>query len=241
MHWIISQDRLKRILILVWAVLVFLGFGVEYWKYILDGERTNLVYFLGLGYEGNLPTWYSSTLLLLCSLQLALIATAKTERKAPFARHWWGLAAMFLYISMDETAQVHENAGHWFDFNGPLYYGWVIPASAVVLVVGVCYLKFLWHLPRRTRTQFILSGVIYVGGALGLDFVLGYWVDQAGTKNFTYGLIDLVQEAMEILGASLFLCSLTEYLRSGRSIAREMVTGRASIPEERELAEVCGV
>jgi hypothetical protein len=209
---------------------------VEYWKNILDGARTDLVYFLGLGYEGNLPTWYSSTLLLLCSLQLAMIATVKTERRAPFATHWWGLAAIFLYISMDETAQVHENAGHWFDFNGLLFYGWVIPASVVVLVIGVWYLKFLWHLPRRTRTQFVLSGGIYIGGALCLDYVLGYWIDRTGKKDLTYCLIDLVQESLEIFGVTLFLCSLTEYLRTGRLLAPDAIAGRASIAGDRERA-----
>lgn len=238
MHRIISQDRQNRVLFLVWAVLVFLGLGLEFWKYILDGQCSDLVYFLGLGYEGNLPTWYSSALLLLCSLQLAVIATTKTERRAPFAKHWWGLAAMFLYISMDETAQVHENTGRWFDFNGLLFYGWVIPASAVVLVIGVCYLKFLWRLPRRTRTQFILSGAIYVGGALGLDYLLGYWVDRTGTEDLTYCLIDLVQESLEIFGVTLFLCSLTEYLRTGRSLAPDTSGGRAPTAGERERAEL---
>ena len=262
MHNIISQARLKRVLTLAWAVLVFAGFGVEYWKYILDGERTNLVYFLGLGYEGNLPTWYSSTLLLLCSLQLALIATGQTERQTPFAKHWWILAAGFLYMSMDETAQVHENAGKWFDFSGVLFYGWVIPASILVLLIGVSYMRFLAHLPRRVRYQFILSGAIYVGGAVGLDFALGWWVDRAGTKNFTYGLIDWVEESMEIMGTSLFLCSLTEYSRREKglevdSAARIAAAGtcqrhaavalahvdcreaRAVETENAELAEVC--
>lgn len=231
MHFIISQGRLKRVLLLVWAVLVFAGFAVEFWKYVLDGERTDLVYFFGLGYEANLPTWYSSTLLLVCSLHLALIATEKTARTAPFAAHWWFLAAAFLYISMDETAQVHENAGHWFDFSGFLFYGWVIPASIVVFAIGVLFLRFLAHLPRRTRTQFILAGVLYVGGALGFEFLLGYWTDRAGTKNLTYGLIDLVEESMEILGASLLLCALTEYLRLPTAPRHDSVSGLVSKPD----------
>lgn len=202
---------LKRLLLATWAFFVVAGFFAEMWRYVFD-ERTPLSRFFSLSHEQNAPTWYASCLLLLCALNLALIALAKTRDKARYAAHWWFLAGVFAYISLDETAEIHESASTGFDFSGFLYFGWVIPATVVVTVIGSCYLRFLSHLPRSTRWRFVAAGAIYVGGALGVEFLLGYWTDLAGRQNLTYGLIDLVQESMELAGVSLFLCSLVEYL-----------------------------
>ena len=51
-----------------------------------------------------------------------------------------------------------------------------------------------------------------MGGALGIELPLGYWTDVAGDTNMVYALIDLVEESMELLGVSLFLCALVGYL-----------------------------
>ena len=208
----VSLRKVRLCLGLMWAFNVVAGFCVEAWKYILHQPRNSLVYFFGLSYEQNFPTWYVASLLLLCSVLLGLIACAKQRRKAAHVGHWWTLAAAFLYISLDETTEIHEQASDWFDLGGFLYFGWVIPASIVVAVLGLSYLKFLAHLPRKTRNQFILAGAIYVGGALGTEFLLGYWTNLHGRRNLGYGLIDWVQESMELFGVSLFLFSLTEYL-----------------------------
>lgn len=208
----VSLRKLRICLVGMWAFNVVAGFCVEAWKYILRQPRNSLVYFFGLSYEQNFPTWYVASLLLLCSVVLGLIACAKQRRKAPYVGHWWTLAAAFLYISLDETTEIHEHGSDWFDLGGFLYFGWVVPASIVVAVLGRSYLKFLIHLPRKTRNQFILAGAVYVGGALGVEFFLGYWTDLHGRRNLGYGLIDWVQESMELFGVSWFLCSLTEYL-----------------------------
>ncbi len=212
-----SLRSIKRVLLVIWGLLVLAGLLAEGWRFVLD-ERTPLSRFFSLSCEQNAPTWYSSSLLLCCALQLGLIATRKQQAKAAFTVRWWVLAAAFLYISMDETVSLHESASTWFDFGGFLYYGWVIPASVIVAIMGVSYLPFLAHLPHRTRWQFVLAGAIYVGGAIGVEFPLGYWTDLTNSKNLIYGLIDLVQESMEILGITLFLCALSEILagQSGR-------------------------
>ena len=55
----------------------------------------------------------------------------------------------------------------WFDFDGVLYFGWVIPASVLVSIFVLSYLKFLAHLPAITRFRFVRAGAIFVGGAMG--------------------------------------------------------------------------
>lgn len=217
--------RLVQSLVSVWVFLVIAGFCVEAWKYILYlDDSMDWLYFFGLSYEQNLPTWYSSSLLLLCAVQLALAALVATKQRTPFRMHWWSLSLIFFYISLDEAATIHEGLSRLFDFGGVLYFGWVVPAAIAVLALGLIYLPFLKHLDSSTRWNFVRAGCFYVGGALGVELLLGYWTDMHGTKNLGYGLIDLLEESMEILGVSLFFVALLEFLAAESRTIRIYVT-----------------
>jgi hypothetical protein len=208
----LARARLQIALFASMAAVASAGLAVEVLKPILKlKSRSGVVPLLSLSYEQNVPTWYTSCLLFACALTLAVIAVG-ARRAGGFVKHWWGLAAAFLYISLDEVVQLHEAASSWLDLGGVLYFSWVIPAAVVVAAFAVAYLRFLAHLPRGTRNRFLLSGGIYVTGALVLELPLGYWTEQAGSNNLVYGLIDFVEESMEMLGVNLFLLSLVDYL-----------------------------
>lgn len=233
----IRKRRLRLVLFSIWTLLVLAGFSAEAWKYILHRGKNEWVYLLGLSYEQNLPTWYSSSLLLLCSVSLWLISTASNQETQRFKWHWRLLAVLFAYISLDETATLHEDLSAYFDFSGVLYFGWVIPASIFVFLLGIVYLPFLVKLPRRASRQFIVAGALYVGGALGVEFALGYWTDLHGSKNLGYGLIDLVEESLEILGLTVFLLALIDYLRAPNGIVELNVPESTNMPNAKEEAE----
>ncbi|MGK3991364.1 hypothetical protein WME99_50410 [Sorangium sp. So ce136] len=210
----LPRARLRGAMFAVMAAVAGAGLAVEVLKPILRlKSRSGVVPLLSLSYEQNVPTWYTSSLLLACSLLLAVIATgARRVGAGAFARHWWGLAAAFLTISLDEVVELHEAASSWLELGGVLYFSWVIPAAVVVAVFALAYLRFLSHLPRDTRNRFLLSGCIYVAGALVLELPLGYWTEQAGSDNLVYALIDFVEESLEMLGVNLFLLSLVDHL-----------------------------
>lgn len=209
----IAKATIRRVLFVMMALVSSAGLLAEALKagFGLSGRR-GLVPMFSLSYEQNIPTWYSSALLLCCSGLLAVIAVGAKQNKARYVGHWWLLAAAFLYISLDETACLHEEASRWFNLGGVLYFGWVIPAGIIVLLLGLSYLRFLAYLPRRTRVAFLVAGLLYVSGALLLELPLGYWTERAGTDNFVYAAIDWVEESLEILGVTLFLLSLLSYL-----------------------------
>lgn len=52
-----------------------------------------------------------------------------------------------------------------------LYFAWVIPYAVFAVVVAVAFVRFLGHLPSRTRLGFLVSGGLYVSGALGLELL----------------------------------------------------------------------
>ncbi|AKF85397.1 hypothetical protein MFUL124B02_11760 [Myxococcus fulvus 124B02] len=204
---------LRRWLLAVASLLTLLGVGVEAAHAALGDEGLGpFVAFLSLSYERNLPTWYASTLLLGCALVLAGIAQVAGRSREPGWRHWWALTLAFAYISLDESVGLHEHLGGLLSLGGVLFFTWVVPAAVLVLLGGLAFLPFLARLPARRRGQFILAGLLYVGGALVMELPLGWWTEQHGNDNLVYALIDHVEEALELVGASLFLVALVEEL-----------------------------
>jgi hypothetical protein len=174
--------------------------------------------------ESNLPTWYSSVALLLCGLLLAIIAALKKQEGDRFAFHWKVLSFIFLFLSLDEVVGIHElpiaplrQALH---ASGFFYFAWVIPGAILVLFFVLAYLKFLAHLPAKTRYMFFLAGLVFVGGALGAETLSGYYADFY--KNFgseysertPYIIAVAIEEFCEMIGIVIFIQALLTYLSS---------------------------
>lgn len=179
-------------------------------------DSFGFVLMANLSYEGNLPTWYSSLLLCSCAVVLFLIARLSAVAGNRFVWHWRILGLIFLYISLDEAVMIHETFNSplraALAFDGMLYFAWVVPFAGLLVVFLLAYLSFLHSLPRRFGFLFILAGAVYVGGALGTELPISAWYAEHGGSNLTYGLLNLVQESLEILGASIFLYALLDYL-----------------------------
>ena len=98
---------------------------------------------------------------------------------------------------------------------GLFHYAWIIPGIIAVVVLVVAYLKFLAHLPKKTRLLFIASGVLYVAGAIGFESVTGLFVESDGTRGGTmWELIATLEELFEMLGIVLFIYTLLDYIGS---------------------------
>jgi hypothetical protein len=202
----------RRVLWVLLAVVSGLGLTAELVRYLWEGSAlAGVAPLFSLSEEGNVPTWYASALLLTCSLVLLLIAGAATQARARHRGHWWFLALAFSYISLDETVTLHEHLNDWFPRQGIFYFSWVIPVGVALCVMALAYVPFLRGLPARTRRQFLVAGIIYVGGALLTELPLGYWTVRVGEDNLGYSLIDFVEETLELSGATLFLLALLEY------------------------------
>lgn len=57
--------------------------------------------------EKNIPTFYSTIALFFVSVLLLFITLAHKKLKS-FYLHWLGLAIIFLFLSVDEFAEIHE-------------------------------------------------------------------------------------------------------------------------------------
>jgi len=205
---VLDVAALRRRVLYVVAIVAGLGLVVEVWHARAPGRVIEaLLPKLSLSYEGNVPTWLSSGLLLVRALAAGAIARARPA----WHRHWWGIAAMLTYMSLDEAAEIHEHLGGLIGTNGIFYFDWVIPGAAVVLVVALIYLPFVRALEPRTRTRLIVAAAVYLGGALVMELPLGWWTQHRGSENLGYALIDWIEETLEMLGATLALVALVRH------------------------------
>ena len=200
---------IRRILVALLIGVAGAGLAVELLQHgPLPDLDEDLVALFSLSYEGNLPTWYSSALLLACAITLGVIAPAAPTGQA---RYWGLLAGVFGYLSIDEAVGLHEQLNDLVHLGGPLYFGWILPAGAAVLLLGIAYLRFLRALPAETRRRFVVAGALYVGGALVMEIPLGLWTEAHGDGGLGYALIDFAEESLEMIGATMFLIALLRH------------------------------
>ena len=205
----IRVASIRRVLIAALIAIASAGLAVELLHHgPLPDLDEDLVALFSLSWEGNLPTWYSSALLLACAITLFLIAGSAARREA---RYWSLLAAVFGYLSIDEAVGLHEQLNDVVHLSGPLYFGWIVPAGIAVALLGLAYLRFLRALPSETRRRFLVAGALYVAGALFMEIPLGLWTEAHGDGNLGYALIDFAEESLEMIGATLFLVALLRH------------------------------
>jgi hypothetical protein len=217
----IRLAKIRLWFIIVTPTLALLDFASEVADHLYGfSKRDTIIRMFNMVMECNIPNWYASALLLACAGLLTAIALAAPPGKGGYRKHWAVLALLFVYISIDETVQLHELLNrplrHAFDLGGVLYYAWVILAMGIVAVLAVAYLPFLLALSVRSRRRFVLAALLYVGGALGTEFYVDYWDSIYGTDP-VYGMINIVQESMELSGLAVFFVVLLGYMRENFS------------------------
>jgi hypothetical protein len=182
---------------------------------VLSHVRDTFVRLTWVDGEANIPAWFSAVLLLLAALLLAAIASAE-RRDGGQAALWSLLAAIFVLLSLDEVAQLHELSirplRDHFHATGFLYYTWIVPAGLAASAAAVGYSGFLFSLPRRSRRLFLVSGALYVGGALVVEALSGRQASLYGEQSLGYHLIVTVEELLEMTGVVVFIYALLDHI-----------------------------
>lgn len=87
---------------------------------------------------------------------------------------------------------MHESMNTAIEIN------WAIPG---VILVELAFVPFLLSLPRRIAVLFVLSGLLYVSGALGVELLS----EDMDEDSIAYGFATALEEGLEMLGALMFL------------------------------------
>ncbi|BAN01751.1 hypothetical protein YM304_14370 [Ilumatobacter coccineus YM16-304] len=184
---------------------------------------------VNLGIDTAIPTWFAALLLFMSAVALLVVYRTSAAIDPRNGRHWLGLSVIFALLSIDEVAAIHEwvgDQGLIENRTGVLYYQWVVVGIAFVIAVGLVYLPFLARLDRRSRNLFVLSGALYVGGAVLMEMVnaaVGSATED-GERGLQYALQTGVEELFEMVGAAVFLYSVLDVL-ARRSVSVHIDVG----------------
>jgi len=183
--------------------------------------------------ESNIPTYFNTLILAIASCLTFVIASVKRAQKDKYRYEWLFLGIVFLYMSIDEAAVIHEQFSILLkgmpSMGGLFAYKWVIGGIVVVLILGVTFLRFFFHLDNRNKILFFISSAIYLAGALGSEMFSGRYQAAHGTKNFTYAVMTTSEEFLEWFGITLMIFTLLKYIEGNFSEIRFLFAGKADI------------
>lgn len=103
--------RMAAVLLVVIAMLVLCHVMSALVNKVYPNDTTAVLRdFFGLEREGSVTTWFSSLQLALIGLTCGGLFLSERVQRAPLGQTigWLGLASVFLFLSLDEAAQVHE-------------------------------------------------------------------------------------------------------------------------------------
>lgn len=215
----VNPKLFTRLLIIILAVLFLANCSVKLLVYF-SGHKSiyGLVQLFDFDQEANIPTWFSTILLIIAGFNLSIIYLMERKRKSGQILQWAILAVGFIYMSLDEASSVHEQLTPivmkltGVANRGIFFFSWVIIGSLIVLMLIPFFLKFLFRLPARIRYAFLISGVIYVSGALGMELLGGRYAELHGQENLVYYTFTTIEETLEMAGLIIFISALMRYI-----------------------------
>jgi hypothetical protein len=166
--------------------------------------------------EKNIPTWYASAKLLAVAALLALVALNADRRDRLTQLVLLMPVALFLFLSIDEVASIHEMlggnidsmvtdtpdraemvlhiTGYWMFVLGPML-------AAAMVAMGIAYHRLVRPAATIMRLAALGAGV----------FLLGATVVEIGRNFVEHPLALMLQvtleEGMELIGVSLILAA----------------------------------
>lgn len=173
--------------------------------------------------EDTIPTYFSAINLLFAGILLALIANFKGNVNDPFTFHWKILSVLFILLSIDEIAGLHEMTIDpmvlAYGLSGYMRFPWVILGLIFMAGFSLYYYKFLISLPKKYIMGFFCSCLIFLTGAIGIEIISAkiFISREESAKDLIYNLVTTAEESCEMLGIILFITFLLSYLKSNKA------------------------
>ncbi len=185
-------------------------------KFYFDHDHMfGLVPLFDFNTENNIPTFYSAVALMFSAVLLLFIGLSHKKSNEPYIS-WLGLSFIFAFLSIDEISVIHEKlinpTRELLSTSAMSLHAWVIPYGIAAILIAAIFSRFLLNLPNRYKRLFILSGAIFIGGAVGMEILGGLQIDHNGWDNMLYSALYTIEETLEMLGIALFIYSLLSYI-----------------------------
>jgi hypothetical protein len=101
-----------------------------------------------------------------------------------------------------------------FGTSGIFFFAWIIPYGLAFIIFAVIYLRFLIKLPKKIMLLFILSGAIYISGAIGIEMIGGVQANLHGYHNALFSSLYTFEESLEMIGSMIFIYTLLSYMET---------------------------
>jgi hypothetical protein len=221
----VSPRTVRNVLLLVVMGLTVVGTLTVLYVYLLADQGYEDTYlgrrfYLVFDPRGDLSLhdWFSTLALFGCAGLSALIALTTRAERGPYVVHWIVLSLIFLYLSADEAAALHERASDELrnpEGDNPWLEPWVGPAAALILIYGFIYLRLVLDLPPRVRRALVLGVVVLVAGAVGFEVLQSHLANIGVLANtLGYALVATGEQFLEMLGVVIIVYALMLHLSS---------------------------
>jgi len=229
------------------TILIFFGAIHEIYAGIY-GENfiMRLTQVFDVSRENSIPTVFSIFNLLLSSALLFGIYLHRRAKNDSCAAYWLALSVLFLLLSIDEGASIHErasglrlvdameNLGVFLAFCNVQFLAvlcsrsWVIYGLLFCVAVLIVFIPFLRRIDHRSASLFCVAGALFVSGAVGLEYIEAF-LRRSGSSEVRYqmDLVQILEEALEMYGIALFNSTL--FVRMVPEMMTIISRGRASI------------
>jgi len=182
-------------------------------RFVYDGTQFPVpIEWIDFGAEGSGVMWWSSLMWGLA----ALFCFIEFERNITRQRYYWlAIAVGSLLLSLDESVQIHEHFGHlriFSGFTGFFAARWVLAAIPIVVVCFLLLIPFFLYLPRRTSVGLILSGAVFVLGAVGMEMIFAYVRTTDPSEVVLVWILISIEESLEMIGVALFCTTVHGHL-----------------------------
>ena len=168
-------------------------FDLRYWQLAI----------FDLDEEESFGIWFSSGILFFAGVLLLNQARALRPNSPGEHRWWFGLGLAFVFLSVDEVVGMHELMNTLME-DKP----WTVVGFPVLVLVGLSYLPFLWRYRGRTALVFVVAGLIYGGGAVGVE----HFTDSE-VNSLHYNMWTALEEGMEMYGVIVLIYAVLDFMQ----------------------------
>jgi hypothetical membrane protein len=216
--------------------LVLLDAIVNYGKFTDIGSLRRLS---NIAREDGVATWFASTQTLFAGLT-AMLVYVMSKQMGLAKKHtigWLIIALFFIYMAIDDGAQIHERVGTAFKVmaergNSSLLaawlhispsYTWQLVFLPIFGVIGLYMSYFLWTELKESKARLLVFlALAFMGTAVILDFIEGldkthpwniytYIRDDYDLRSYTVShFAKVLEEFLEMLSISTFWLVFTK-------------------------------
>ncbi|HEX5172396.1 MAG TPA: hypothetical protein VFW11_24640 [Cyclobacteriaceae bacterium] len=173
---------------------------------------------LTVDFQSSLPTLFNTILVVIAFIVLAMISLHIRKMKSDEVYNWLLLTAAFLLLSLDENPSVHNIFVTVFNKYGVvgqrlvMNYAWGMPYGALVVIFVFFLIRFVNALPRDIAIGFVVSGFIYVFGAIVIGLYGANLLHIHDRYSIRYVLLASYEESLEMIGLTLFIYYLMRFI-----------------------------